>query len=47
VNTKYYKSYFEKAELTQISAARLLIGDHGAIRDGAHGCRGYGKGPRE
>jgi hypothetical protein len=21
--------------------ACLLIGDHGAIRDGAHGCRGY------
>ena len=29
------------------AVARLLVGDHGAIRDGAHGCRGYGKGSRE
>ncbi len=28
-------------------SGRLLIGDHGAIRDGAHGCRGYRKGSRE
>jgi hypothetical protein len=28
-------------------AARLLVGDHGAIRHGAHGCRGYRKGSRE
>ncbi len=24
-----------------------IIGDHGAIRDGAHGCCGYRKGSRE
>jgi hypothetical protein len=24
-----------------------ILGDHGAIRDGAHGCCGYWKGSRE
>lgn len=31
----------------RLHTVTLLIGDHGAIRDGAHGCRGYRKGSRE